>query len=206
MKIAITGNMGSGKTTVCKVFEILDIPVFYADQEAKNILHSQEVQPRIIEILGEGIINPKGIIDRQKLATIVFNDKEKLNQLNSIIHPEVYEKFDKWVMEQMRAPYCLMEAAIIFESGSQNKFDKTILVKAPVEVMKKRVMERDQSSEAEVTDRMKNQMPQEKKAKLADHHITNDGKTLIVPQIVKLDQIFRNKNGGAKTSGFTTVQ
>ncbi|MFW5759228.1 MAG: dephospho-CoA kinase [Bacteroidota bacterium] len=194
LKIAVTGNIGSGKTTVCKIFEILDVPVFYADKQAKIVLNSPEVIPQLIDLFDTVIINPKGGIDRQKLASIVFNDKEKLNQLNGIIHPKVYEKFDLWVKQQTHAPYCLMEAALIFESGSQKKFDKTILVNAPVEMMKKRVKERDKVSEKEVINRMKNQMSQEEKMKLADYHVVNDGKTLIIPQIIKLDKIFRSKN------------
>ncbi|MFW6350903.1 MAG: dephospho-CoA kinase, partial [Bacteroidota bacterium] len=177
LKIAVTGNMGSGKTTVCQIFEVLGVPVFYADKQAKSILNSHEVLPQLIEIFGTGIINSKGNIDRQKLASIVFTDREKLDQLNHIIHPKVYEKFDQWVKQQTLAPYCLMEAAIIFESGSQERFDKTILVSAPLEVMRDRVIERDHTSETEVMNRMKNQMPQEEKIKLADHHVINDGKT-----------------------------
>lgn len=192
LKVAVTGNIGSGKTTVCRVFEILGIPVYYADNQAKKILFKKETTKRVVKQLGSRILDKKhNQIDKQKLASLVFSDKEKLLQLNKIIHPLVYKDYESWLQKQ-DAPYCIMETAIVFESGNQNFFDSTILVWAPESILIQRVKERDNASKKSIKERLNNQWPQDKKSELATYIIQNDDKTMVIPQVIHIDKAVKN--------------
>ena len=191
IKVGLTGNIGSGKSTVARIFEILGVPVYHADKEAKKFLSSPEVKQELKKEFGKTIFS--GIeIDRKKLAEIVFNNKKSLSFLNSLIHPRVRKDFEDWCSAYSKAPYVIQEAAILFESGFNTFFDKTIVVSCPEEIAVKRVMERDGIPEKEVVERMKNQWAQEQKKQLADFIIENDNKSFVTNQVLKIDKALRS--------------
>jgi dephospho-CoA kinase len=188
--IGITGNIGSGKSTVCRVFELLDIPVFYADIHARMLLSQADVKVRLTAIFGRGILDDRQEIDRKKLADIVFYDASALNRLNAIIHPLVHNTYHSWVSQQ-NSTYILYESAILFESVMSADFEKVILVTAPKEIRINRVCARDHISREQVLARMSNQMAEEALIKKADFIIENDGDTLLIPQVLKVDEELR---------------
>jgi dephospho-CoA kinase len=193
IKIGLTGNIGSGKTLVCKAFETLGVAVFYADLEAKKILNSALLRPKLIRLFGlEMEDKTHNCIDTKKLATVVFNNKTELDKLNKLIHPQLQHDFENWCLQHTDKPYVIQEAAILFENGFQDLFDKTIVVVAPKSIRLQRLLERDKSTEAEILARMNNQWSDKKKEKAADFIIHNDGKQLLLPQIVLLHQLFLN--------------
>ena len=187
-KIGLTGNIGSGKTFVCKVFEALGIPVYYADLKARNILNSPEVIREIALVFGLSVVVDNNEIDRKKLGDIVFADKGELEKLNQIIHPKLRADFVKWVENHQQSPYVLQEAAILFENGFDKMMDETICVSAPKELRLQRVMSRDHAQEKEVLARMKSQWSDKKKENLADYIIVNNGIEMILPQILEIHQ------------------
>jgi dephospho-CoA kinase len=187
LKVGITGGIGSGKSTVCKIFELLDIPVYYADDEAKKILNNDVlVKEQIIQAFGNDILDKQGLIERPKLAAIVFNNKEKLQQLNSIVHPAVAKHFENWLQEHKTYPYILKEAAILFESGSYKQVNKIISVVAPTEIRINRTIKRDNISKELALQRMQNQISDEEKIKRSDFIIHNDEMQLIIPQVIDI--------------------
>ena len=184
-RIGLTGGIGSGKTCVSKVFQTLGIPIFNADKIAKEYMQSSdELKEAIKELFGNNVIK-KGILQNKILAEIVFNDNEKLIQLNRLVHPFVLEIFDKWQKKQ-NAFFVLKEAAILFESGAYKKLDAVICVSAPMRVKIERVMKRDNCTKKEVLKRMNNQMAENEKEKLSDFVILNDGKERLLPQILDI--------------------
>jgi dephospho-CoA kinase len=191
LKIGLTGNMGSGKTTVSKVFEILGIPVFYADDEAKQAMTNDLILVKEIKAaFGEESYFNDGALNRKYIASIVFNNKEKLEKLNSLVHPATFRAFDAWLKNIKDVPYVLKEAALLFESDSYKMCDYTIMVQAPLETRIKRVMLRDHLSREEIESRNANQFPEEKKTQLADYVIKNDDQQLVIPQVLKLHNLF----------------
>ena len=187
IKVGITGGIGSGKTTVCKIFELLDVPVYYADDEAKKILDSnEEIKLQISNTFGSEIINAEGKIDKKKLASFVFNDKEKLEKLNSIIHPAVREHFENWAKQHSSQKYTLKEAAILFESGANKLVDKVITVTAPLELRINRAMKRDRITREQVEQRISKQISDEEKLKRSQFVIHNDENQLLIPQILNI--------------------
>ena len=193
LKIGITGGIGSGKTTVSRVFELLGIPVYYADDESKKILNSDKTaKESVIKVFGDSILNKDGQIDRKKLAGLVFNKKEELDKLNAILHPAVGKHFDKWAKEQ-NAPYCLKEAAILFESGAYKQVDRVVAVVAPLELKINRTIKRDGITKEEVLARINNQLSDEEKVKRADFIVQNDELQLLIPQVLKLHRQILDK-------------
>jgi dephospho-CoA kinase len=191
LKIGLTGNMGSGKTTVSKIFEILGIPVFYADDEAKKVMVTDtRLVNEIRSAFGELAYFGDGALNRKHISAIVFNNKTELAKLNSLVHPAVFRAFDIWVKRHTRTPYVVKEAALLFESDSYKLCDYTIMVQAPNEQRVKRVMERDGLSREEVKSRNSNQFSEEKKSQLADYAIKNDEKELVIPQVLELHKLF----------------
>jgi len=170
--IGLTGGIGSGKTTVANFFKELGVPVYIADVEAKKIMNtSASIKKALISLFGEkSYLNND--LNRKFIASKVFEDKELLQKLNNIVHPEVEKHFKVWVANQDQS-YVIYEAAIIFENNAQSKFDYTILVTAPEDTKVKRVLNRDESTEQEVRNRMKNQWDDSKKEKLANFIIEN---------------------------------
>jgi dephospho-CoA kinase len=170
--IGLTGGIGSGKTTIARLFEAEGIPVYIADDEAKKIMILPETIQLVRECFGqEVIVNHE--IDKKKLSEIVFNQPEKLKELNKIIHPLVKKHFDNWVKKQ-NSPFVIKEAAILFESGSYKYCDQIITVIASEETRIKRVMSRDNSTKEAVLDRIKNQWSDSQKTSKSDYIIENE--------------------------------
>lgn len=188
LQIGLTGNIGSGKTTVCKVFENLGVPVFYADLRARMIMEGEAVVNRVVNEFGKDVLDEAGKLNRKALAAIVFNDKERLATLNGIVHPLVREHYLEWVSENKDQAYVIEEAAILFESGMADHFDQVIVVAAPLEVRIDRVMRRDGISREEVLRRAANQFSEEELLERADYVIHNDGHQLVVPRVLTIDQ------------------
>ncbi len=191
-KIGITGGIGSGKTTVCKIFESLGIPVYYADDRAKALMiENKELVDGIKNLLGEEAYFEDGSLNRQHIASIVFKDKEKLAKLNGLVHPAVAKDGILWQQSHTIVPYTLKEAALLIESGSYQALDILITVWAPKETRIERVMKRDGTTREEVEVRMDKQMSEFEKLKLADYVIINDGEKSLVQQVQKLHQRFK---------------
>ncbi len=195
LKIGVTGGIGSGKTTVCKIFEVLDIPVYYADPRAKLLMiEDYKLVKEIKKLLGDKSYNKDKSLNRKYIANIIFNDKNKLNALNALVHPAVKDDFDKWCDSQ-NSPYVLKEAALLFENGSYKSLDKTILVSAPLELRVLRVMKRDNHTRESILSRVRNQMPESEKEKLADIIIKNDNDISLISQIIEIHrQLVKDSN------------
>lgn len=189
LKIGLTGGIGSGKSTVAKIFETLGIPVYYADAEAKRLMNSSETLKKVIrQNFGEATYE-NDQLNRKYLAGIVFNNPEKLELLNALIHPVTINDAEQW-MQQQSAPYSIKEAALLFESGAAENLDFIVGVYAPQALRIKRVMKRDGLTTDEIMKRINRQVNEEMKMKLCDFVITNNEQELLVPQVLKLHQHF----------------
>lgn len=192
LRVGITGGIGSGKSTVAKVFEVLGIPVHYADIEAKRIMQEdEELKAQLRQHFGEDIYKG-GVLDRSLLSSLVFNNKEKLALLNSLVHPASINASLRW-LEAQTTPYAIKEAALIFESGTQAYLDFVIGVYAPLPLRIKRVMERDKISSEEVKSRMQHQIEEDIKMKLCDAVIVNDEVEMVIPQVLRLHEYFTQR-------------
>lgn len=193
LKVGITGGIGSGKSTVAAIFEILGHPVFYADAAAKQLMNSNTTIIKGIQSLfGEkSYIN--GAYNREFVASVVFQDVEKLNALNQLVHPITIAAAEDW-MQLQTTPYCLKEAALIFESHAEKKLDLIIGVYAPPAVRINRIMQRDNISKEQVLARMRKQMNEDDKMRLCDYVIQNDETRLLVPQVIALHQLLLEKS------------
>ncbi len=190
LKVGLTGSIGSGKSTIAKVFTFLGIPVYFSDIEAKKILDQPDVIASVIAELGADLLASNGLIDRKSLASRVFNDHNALQWLNSLIHPQVRHHFIEWVESQKNSPYIMQESAIMLETGFSSFFDKIVVVTCPLEERINRVLYRDNMTRDQVLERMENQWSEELKVKKADLIIKNDDKSLALPQIIALHRIF----------------
>ena len=191
LKIGITGGIGSGKSTISKVFQVLGIRVFYADDAAKQVMTNDPILVDALkQTFGSDAYFSDGSLNRKFIANIVFNNPDELVKLNAITHPAVFRAFDQWLTQVKDVPYVMKEAALMFESGSSKLCDKNILVYAPLEMRINRVMGRDGLSRAEVESRNVRQFTDEQKLKLADYVITNDDSQLVIPQVLALHQQF----------------
>lgn len=191
LKIGITGGIGSGKTTVCKVFELLGIPVFYADDIAKSIMNTDSVlRNGIIETFGVQSYTENGELNRKHVSSIVFNEPAELEKLNKLVHPAVFRAFDTWILKNSDAPYVIKEAALLFESDAYKMCDLSILVISPIESRIKRVQARDGISAEDVQLRIDRQFSDEQKLKLADYILMNNEQQLLIPQIISLHEQF----------------
>jgi dephospho-CoA kinase len=189
LKIGLTGGIGSGKSTVAKMFELLHVPVFYADAASKRLYQTnKELIAALKTHFGEDIYTTEQL-NRTKLATIVFNDKTKLELLNSLVHPLTIKDAEDWIKRQ-RAPYVIKEAALLFESGSVAGLDYVIGVYAPTHLRIKRVIDRDGATRDEVMVRMNKQIDENIKMRLCDFVITNNEQELVIPQVLSLHQQF----------------
>ena len=189
---AVTGNIGSGKTTVCQQFERMDIPVYYADAAAKRLMREdQALISALKQAFGEETYLPDGTLNRPWLAKKAFSDDEALATLNGLVHPAVHRDAATW-RSQQTAAYTLYEAAIVLELGRQDDFAGVIVVAAPEAVRKARVMQRDGVNEAAFAARAANQWPDDKKEAAADFLIVNDGRRLLLPQILRLHRKLTN--------------
>jgi len=185
LRIGLTGGIGSGKTTVAKIFEMLNVPVYYADDASKRLYHTdKELRASIIKHFGEEVYNGNEL-NRAKLAAIVFNDPGKLDLLNQLVHPPTIRDAEEWMKKQM-APYVIKEAALLFESGSASGLDYIIGVKAPAHYRIKRVMERDGLTREEILNRANRQIDEDIKMRLCDFVIVNNDQELVIPQVLEL--------------------
>jgi len=193
-KVGITGGIGSGKTTICKVFEVLGIPVFYADTVAKQIMvEDAQLIEGIKSTFGKESYFGNGQLNNKHIAGIVFSNEAELEKLNALVHPAVFRAFDAWE-EQVDAsvPYTLKEAALLFESSSYKMCNTNILVTAPIDIKINRVMQRDKVTAEQVKARMDKQMSDDDKATMANHFIINDEAHSIIEQVLDLHKHFLN--------------
>lgn len=192
LQIGLTGGIGSGKSTIAKVFETLGIPVYYADDASKKLMNEdKELKKQIIRHFGDASYTDNQL-NRSYIASVVFADKTKLELLNSLVHPATIRDAKRWMKEQ-NAPYAIKEAALIFESGSAEGLDYIIGVFAPQALRIKRTMDRDNVTREAVINRMQNQVDEAMKMRLCDFVIYNDEQQLVIPQVLKLHELFLQK-------------
>lgn len=196
LKIGVTGGFGSGKTSVCRVFSTLGVPVFYADPEARRIMESDKsVVERIKQVVNKDVY-VSGSLNRQLLADMIFKDKKLLRKINSIVHPALYRHFLRWTEEQ-DAPYVIIEAAILIESGGRKYVDKIISVIAPLEERIERITLRNKLTRDQVLERIKNQTDDETRIKSSDYVIYNSDNDMIIPEILRIhDEILKSIKTG----------
>jgi dephospho-CoA kinase len=192
LKIGLTGGIGSGKSTVAKIFEVLGIPVYYADDRAKILMNESPIlREQIIHHFGAESYSDN-MLNRPHLAAAAFSDPEKTKLLNSIVHPVTIADAEEW-MAMQKTPYAIKEAALIFEANADKQLDLVIGVHAPFELRMQRAMQRDNISEALVQSRMNRQMNEEEKMSRCDFVINNDEKELLTPQVIKIhEDLLRN--------------
>jgi dephospho-CoA kinase len=185
LKIGITGGIGSGKSTVAKLFIVLGIPVYNADEAGKRLMNENKiVKAQIKNLFGEAAYTNE-ILNRKYLADIVFNNAEKLAQLNAIVHPATLMDADDW-MNSRQTAYAVKEAAIMFESGAHEHLDYVIGVAAPAPLRIQRAMQRDGATRDEIIKRMGRQINETIKLRLCDFIIYNDEQELVIPQVLQL--------------------
>lgn len=192
LKVGVTGGIGAGKSIVCRVFKTLGIPVFDADAAAKMLMEEDPLLVKAISNLFGNDVYISGKLDREKVASMVFNQPTLLKQLNKVVHPATISYGNSW-MQQQTTSYVIKEAAIFFESGSYKEMDVMIGVFAPVELRIKRVLTRPGMTREKVLERMANQIGDEQKLKLCDYTITNDDVAAIIPQVESLHKILVDK-------------
>lgn len=190
--IGLTGGIGSGKTTIANYFQSFGIPVYIADDEARKIMQSPEIIEAIKKLFGSSVFE-NDVLSREKLAGIVFNDPEKLKELNKIVHPAVKRDFDQWLLQHAAEPYIIYEAAILFESGGYKKCDLIITVTAPVESRIKRVLERDKTTRELVLKRINAQWTDEQRISKSDFVIENTSIEAAKLEVVKILKILKIK-------------
>ncbi len=185
LKVGLTGGIGAGKSIVASIFRLLNIPVYDADTAAKNLMNQDEaLKEKIIQNFGpSAYLN--GSLNRPYISAQVFSNKEKLELLNSLVHPATIKDANKW-FEKQQSPYVIKEAALLFESGTAADLDYVIGVTAPEAMRIKRAMHRDNATREQIKERMKNQMEESIKMKLCDYIIHNDERVLILPQILQI--------------------
>jgi dephospho-CoA kinase len=196
MIVGLTGGIGSGKTTVAKLFQNFDtVAVYIADEEAKKIMNSSAtIRNKIIAAFGKSTFK-NNQLDRSYLASIVFNNKEKLQVLNSIVHPEVHKNFQEFVQLHKMKAYIVYESAILFESNNQHQFNFVISVFVALEERIKRVIKRDHSTKQDVLDRMKQQWREEKKLLLSNYSIHNYSLQETEASVIEIHSILTKKRG-----------
>lgn len=190
--IGLTGGIGSGKTTIANYFQSKGIPVYIADDEARKIMQSATIIDSIKKTFGDFIFE-NDILNREKLAEIVFNNPQKLEQLNAIVHPAVKKHFDKWIDEHKKYPFVIYEAAILFESGSYKKCDLVITVTAPLETRIQRVLERDKTTREHVLKRINAQWTDEQRISKSNFVIENTTIEATKSEVDKILKILKIK-------------
>ncbi len=199
LKVGLTGGIGSGKSTAAQIFEVLGVPVYYADAEAKRLMNEDaELKSSISKIFGEQAFT-NNTLNRKYISSIVFSDPLRLEQLNAIVHPATKKDSENW-MNRQSTPYAIHEAALIFEASVSDRLDYVIGVSSPHELRIQRAMERDAVSREEVLQRMNKQLDEEIKMSKCDFVLVNDEKQLLIPQVLelheKLIQLSKRKNNG----------
>lgn len=196
LQIGITGGIGAGKSLVCKIFGILGVPAYDADSRAKVLMTTDGILiEQIKKEFGSLSYNTTGELNRVFLSSEVFNQKEKLESLNSLVHPRVAIDYNRWVVDHAEHKYVIKEAALLFESGSYKAMDQTILVTASTALRIRRVLERDiHRTKSDVERIIQNQLPEAEKETMADYIIRNNESELVVPYILKLHERFNTMN------------
>jgi dephospho-CoA kinase len=184
-RLGITGGIGSGKTSVCRVFGVLGIPVFSADRVAREIMESNDMIRQGVNSIAGRNLYENGSLDRMALASLIFNDKTLLARVDALVHPVVFADFMRWVPLQT-GNYVIMEAAILFESGASKFVDKVATIVAPVEERIDRIIERSKLTREQIAERMNNQMDDQSRVKLSDYVISNSENDMIIPSILKI--------------------
>lgn len=188
IKVGLTGGIGSGKSIICQVFSCLKIPIYYADAAAEDLMNNdRNIKNKLINLLGEDIYEENSL-NKVRMASLIFNNKELLNQINKIVHPEVTSHFKQWCRNITATHYVIHESALIFESCNDHLFDFIITVSAPEEVRINRVISRKDMNRKKIMNIIQNQLPEEEKILHSNKVIINDDKTLIIPQILKIHQ------------------
>ncbi|RXM47259.1 dephospho-CoA kinase [Flavobacterium sp. YO12] len=190
--IGLTGGIGSGKTTIANFFKEKGVPVYISDDEAKKVMQSIEIIDKIKSAFGETLFE-NNILNRAKLAEIVFNNADKLAQLNAIVHPAVKKDFENWLQQHKNYQYVVYEAAILFESGRYKECDYIVTVTAPIEVRIERVIKRDNTTREQVLSRMEMQWNDEKRISLSNFVINNSNLKIANEEVVKILKILNIK-------------
>ncbi|MDT8392256.1 MAG: dephospho-CoA kinase [Bacteroidales bacterium] len=188
-RVAVTGNIGSGKSTVCRIFESLGIQVYFADSEAKKFYGEAHVAKAVKALFGDDVYGSGNHLQNSILAKRAFQDQNKLTKLNNIIHPLVLEDYLAWAASHSDKNYTLYESALLFESGFYRHFHRSILVTAPVEIACARVIARDSITKAEFNKRLARQWDEQKKSEMADHLVINNLEKPLIPQVIALHNI-----------------
>lgn len=189
--LGITGGMGSGKSTISEIFRLLDIPVYIADTESKRLTDTSKIiRQKLISLFGNEIYDGAHL-NKSLLASHIFSDNLKLQQVNAIIHPVVYTDFEEWIQKHTIYPILATESAILFEAGMDKYTDKNIIVYTPLEERVKRIMKRDGLSRDKIIDRINNQLPDEEKLKRADYIINNDESESLINQCMTIIREFQ---------------
>ena len=191
IKVGITGNIGSGKTLVCRIFEHLGISVFYSDSRAKEYYYQEDVKDKIKQLFGEKVFTAGNEIDLKKISQIVFADAQSLNILNAIIHPLVLEEYEAWISEHQNETYTLFESALLYPCKLTHLFNKIIFVDASQDLRIERVMQRDKTSLELVKQRIKKQSFEKDNSFNPDYFILNDEQHLVVPQVMEIHQLLQ---------------
>lgn len=186
--IGLTGGIGSGKSTVANYIASKGIPVYIADEEAKKIMERDDVKQKIQNLFTESILNSDNSLNRKKIAEFVFNNPDKLKELNAIVHPEVQLHFKNWLKEHKNHPFIIKEVAILFETGGNKQCDKVILITAPEELRIERAMKRDNLTKKDILVRIKNQISDSKKKELSDFVVENIN---LNNTFLKIDEILK---------------
>ena len=186
VRVGITGGMGSGKSVVAELLQVMNIPVYNADDASKKILKNDDrIRRKLQNLLGDDIFFSDGELNRGQMASLIFNNPELLSQTNAIIHPAVFDDFEYWCrLQSSNVVAC--ESAIIFECGLNRRLDHVIMVSAPEEIRIARAAARDHTDKEQIISRVKNQMPDNEKAQLADFIVINDDRQALIPQIRSL--------------------
>lgn len=193
LKVGVTGGIGSGKSTVCSIFSHLGVPVYYADNRAKQLMQENEgLKKNLRQAFGWDVYNKEGILDRAYLSKIVFNNPNQLKILNAIVHPAVFEDYTEWVAQQERLghPYSVKEAALLIESKSYKQLNKLIVVTCPIDVRLDRITKRDHIRREEVLKRIENQLNDKDRLQYADYVIRNSANYSLIEQVLELHHTF----------------
>ena len=188
--IGITGGIGSGKSLICKIFSMMNIPIYDADSRAKYLINNDLFLKNSIKtLLGKNAYLPTGKYNRKWVASQVFNNPDLLKQLNSLVHPCVHKDSHDWVKKYSKSPFLIYEAALMKAAGDNNMFDKVIVINAPINLRIQRIQVRDKRSEQEIKDIIARQISDEERLKIADYVIENDDKEPVLKQVLELYEI-----------------
>ncbi len=194
-QVGVTGGIGSGKSLVCQIFQILGVPVYNADHRAKWLMNNDEpLREEILHSFGFQSFDSNNNLNNTYLAKVVFNDKEKLEELNKLVHPRVAKDYGQWLSQQNTENYVIKEAALLFEAGSYKSLDSIVDVSATQELRIERVLKRDPFRNREqIMNIIKNQLSEIEKLELTDYIIDNDSNSMVIPQVFELHNKFKSK-------------